>query len=969
MKPSVVFLVLALLATVVALIALLADFGGAPPPSGGVGQPPAAAAPPPTLAGDAPAVAAAEPAAEAARSRVAAAPGAPRDTVSLRGRLLVQPGVPARAVRVRHTALASARAVEAFEPGPTPTAETESGEDGRFQLEVPRGKAGRLTIAGQDLVFADVGSPERAVPAAEVDLDLGELRLIEGAAVSGEVRDAQGRALEGVEVSLAAVHPGSAFLGFAAQRASTDADGRFAFRGLRGAEYSLTTASPHHLPETQRVELTLGAHRDDVVFTLSGGHSIRGVVVDDQRRPVEGATVGAFRHREPSPGLQVRSLTAGESVQTDEAGRFVLGGIGEEPVTLRARKGGHAAGSRTNVSAGGEEVVLLLPRLGGIEGVLVDGAGAPIAGSRITVTPVQPGGPMMRAQQPATTDAEGRFAIRDVEPGEVIVRAEGDGHVPAQQRAGVRAGETTRELRVVASRGATLAVLVVDAAGSPVEGAVVSVTAGAAESASAEAGPHRGARRVERRVERRAGGEAVVVDDGSRRRLGEGTTGADGRVEIAGLPRGAARARAQHPLLAPSPWEAIELPAAGAVEATLALRQGGAVELVALDADRQPLAGAAIEVRGPEGRGEAAEAQSVTTSADGTAEVAALAPGSYTAALRRPMRPLQVGGASIMVAGESQAYETSRVAFVVRAGETVSVTLLQPALTALEGTLSDASGAVVGGTVELEPEAGSGLALAFGGGHRAVTDGDGRFRIEDLTPGRYRLRYARRDQIIAAEEPLEVAGERLIERHLELRAGAVSLLVLGSDAQPLAGANVTIQRSAAAAAPPPSRRVMMMVSLGSEGDEQSMELGPQTPSVHTGEDGRALLRDVPPGRYVLTVEHASHVTLSLPDVEVEARGERDLGSHQLAAGGALRGRILNASAGEAPTVATVEYARVGSAEQPKTTTAVGGGFRLTGLAPGRYSLRARVLGAATSWGAPQEVEVQPGATAEVSLEI
>jgi hypothetical protein len=82
----------------------------------------------------------------------------------------------------------------------------------------------------------------------------------------------------------------------------------------------------------------------------------------------------------------------------------------------------------------------------------------------------------------------------------------------------------------------------------------------------------------------------------------------------------------------------------------------------------------------------------------------------------------------------------------------------------------------------------------------------------------------------------------------------------------------------------------------------------------------------------------------------------------------VRGAVADAG-GAAVRMAMVESRRVGETDWREPTMAMGGKFRLTGLAPGRYELRARSLagGAGDGAGPVQEGEVKAGETAQLDL--
>src|SRR5690606_3535598 len=142
-----------------------------------------------------------------------------------------------------------------------------------------------------------------------------------------------------------------------------------------------------YLPAEAKVSLAEGEARRDLVITVVVGSTIAGVVVDDRGTPLAGIRVGADRSRSLAPGLQVQASSPAEATATDSSGRFVLRGLDAATVNLEAWGAGHARTQVPNVAAGTTDVVIRLLRHGSVAGTLVDGAGAPVAGSEVRARP------------------------------------------------------------------------------------------------------------------------------------------------------------------------------------------------------------------------------------------------------------------------------------------------------------------------------------------------------------------------------------------------------------------------------------------------------------------------------------------------------------------------------------------------------------------------------------------------------
>jgi hypothetical protein len=867
---------------------------------------------------------------------------------ALTGRLVRTDGSPVVGVEVRHAAglldpLPGAPAVAGLET------KAKTGSDGRFTLRVRADLPGAIDLLDSGLVFAMQQRAKMLVPGVSGPNDLGDLVVVDGAVLAGLVRDVHGRPLAGVRVTARAGSDGLPMLrsgAFGEQwTADTAADGAFRLSGLPAGEYRLATQSAHHMPHDQRIALVAGEQRTDLVVQLESGGEIAGRVVDDLGRPVAGAKVGAYRNRELGEGVQVKSLSRGESTETDANGNFTLGGLAENVVQVRAWSEGYAPASRADVARGSTDVRLQLERYGAIEGVLVDEQGAAIAGSDVSVRQrAEPGGlgdfdfsPMRGSK----TAVDGHFRLERVRPGTVSLRASGEGHVDAALD-GVRVlpGETTKAMKMVAARGAVVVATVVDVDGRPVAGATVTVEeAGDADLAM---GPGMGFRT--RSIERRASsdGRDVAVVPGGRGELGKGTTGADGKARIAGLPARTVVAKSSHDVLAPSAPARLELPSSGTVETTLRLRSGGRVAVRVEDADRRPLGDAPFVVRGPLGNEGDAQDHTGRSDATGQASIGPLPTGAYEAVLRQSPRPSDFGGGAMVVFGGGEDLASSKVSFRLEENATAAVTLTRPPMSRLRGTVLDASGPVAGARVELVRQGDGALPL---GGPSVRTGSDGRFALEEIAPGDYVVRFGRRDALVPMEESIRFSGQSEVERQLLLQGGEVKITAFSKhDGYALRNAKVTIRRADAAAsggAAPRREMRMVMISVNDEGGGETTEMRSGEQSVKTDEEGVAVLKDIPPGRYRIEIEHSRHAQHTTDEFTVAASATTDLGRAELDAGAAIRATIQGR--GERPGHAFLELWAAGSEQPARREAVLNGSVHLTGLAPGEYRLRARPI--------------------------
>jgi hypothetical protein len=284
-------------------------------------------------------------------------------------------------------------------------------------------------------------------------------------------------------------------------RTTSDADGRYEFRDLPAARYTVDAYSENFIslsygqsaPGKPRKSLVLAdrAATDDVDIALPRAGVILGRVLDDIGNPVSGATVSTMR-QEFTTGRPPIAF-GGNRATTDGKGEFRLIGVfpGEyviaalaPPTTPRPRQvdasdkpsglaityfpsaTDPAAATRVTIDAGqvvaGIDVALLAVPLASISGTVVDSDGRPVV-----VTGVQ-----ARLRDDSTIcvggsaipRSDGTFVVPNLLPGEYLVRALRRGSplpgrpAPATEfaTAVVVAGENVTDVRVAPANPLTI---------------------------------------------------------------------------------------------------------------------------------------------------------------------------------------------------------------------------------------------------------------------------------------------------------------------------------------------------------------------------------------------------------------------------------------------------------------------------------------------------------------------------------
>ena len=302
--------------------------------------------------------------------------------------------------------------------------------------------------------------------------------LKKGGRIAGTVvRRADGRPVGGATVWL-----------YSRRGTKTDAQGRFELAPVERGDGGLMVLAAGLASRYVEVNLS-GRDSCQVRVEMPPGFSVRGKVVDPRGQPIAGAGMGAS-------GGSWRSTFGGSfAAITDSDGRYEIAGL-----PLRARDASanerHPGGSAMSDSMGDRiwvsawhpryksamgmasppatgdstTVDLVMRSRFAVAGVVRDHRGRPVGAAKVTC-PNSVG----RRHASTQTDATGSFRLDEVEDYEGWILAEAKGYALAWQRLPQPAdGRVNVAFKLV--RGRTAAGVVVDRAGQPIVGAVVSPT-------------------------------------------------------------------------------------------------------------------------------------------------------------------------------------------------------------------------------------------------------------------------------------------------------------------------------------------------------------------------------------------------------------------------------------------------------------------------------------------------------------
>ncbi len=672
------------------------------------------------------------------------------------GRVVDHAGAPVPALRVSVFRFApdslTPELVEGAEAAPfdvdIDAGETETGEDGRFELAdiVPQGFYAVTAGVGAEVsktVFLD------QTPGPGQRVDVGDIVLDNTGVIVGRVVDDDGvgiagaivRALELPAVASAFVpverlHPEAVVIvDEASQRAVFEVprwvqhrfeqlpiptvlsgpDGAFRLTGVPAGTPMVVASVRARLGHVlQRVKIEAETERDVGELRLREGDEAWGRVLDTRGEPVVGAEVVVGQV------LSVGPVAVGERAEpTNENGEFSLTGFRGGKVLAAARRGPGEAWTIGEAAPVARDLIIRLPAAHSLTVRVTDAAGDPIESARVRLLAgaLATSGddaleayrfgvlPEVPLDERATLLSDGVLRIDDLAAGPYLVFASAVGREAAFETVELD-GDRTQSLRL--DDAVRCRVEVVDRRGEPVRNAAIY-----AESKDSEAAPDMPQRR--------------------------GRTDASGSLAVGDLAAGEVELHAHHPAYG---WVGAEatLPAAEVVR--LVFDDPGAVRGTVTDSGRPPQIGEWMVVLAPEwseGGNDVALPRLAAPDADGAFVVTGVQPGKYHVMAVPSVRSVSSLGSLMEMMMLSRMNSSPRIESVdVTAGAESTVQLD----VAEEPTVIDGPSANVSGTITINGEPGADLIVTtWGGGRSAATaDANGFFDLGPQPAGTVHLR-------------------------------------------------------------------------------------------------------------------------------------------------------------------------------------------------------------------------------------
>lgn len=739
-----------------------------------------------------------------------------------------------------------------------------------------------------------------------------DIRLVAGTAISGYVRMADGSSAEGVRVTAGGVN------------ATAGADGRFEVAGVTpGQQVHVAAFHEGYAGEPKLVQVKEDEPNTDLELTLHKAGTVTGTVRSARSAELADAYVQiqpvADNNNRNDYWMiqQMQSQWANtQRVPVREDGTYEIPmPYAAGKFQIRAVALGHQDGlsDPVDVVPGQEQYLVDVSLDEGVTlrgRVLLKNTAQGVAGAQVQLRANGNGqGGRFNGFMPwgwngngqtiaAVSGSDGTFEIPNQAPGNYAITATAEGHVAGNQTFKLPEGN---DVDVFIEEALEITGFVQLADGTPVEGCRVTAQSADKANGTKMRGPGPG----------RIISDGVMYDTGG---FGPGgvagtaaTTGSDGAFRIQKLPSGNYKL-----IVTPANnWMSkvnirtytSDPVAAGTEGHRLTVQAGLTISGKVVDPDNKPVSGVYVNIN-PNPHKPGMMNKNAMTKSDGTFEAVGLIEGTYKLTVQAGW-----GGAQDLTGAERDGVTAGEKELVIKLerGMTITGTVL-----GVDG--QPASNKTVNAQWQPDPNDKTRRRPPTMGWKMAATDANGRFEIQGLAPGLYRLNVG---QMFGNSN-----GEEMVVGNATFAAGAQNVQVALGKALSIAGQVVDENGS-------PLKNVNVRAQPKGGGNNLS---------ARTNEQGEFELKNVSPGvQYTVTAQRNGSAPAELQDVAGGATGLR----LSLARGQEITGRLLDAD-GNPSTRTYIQVTTADNKSRQGTNTDEDGNFTVSGLIRATYTLKAYV---------------------------
>ena len=821
---------------------------------------------------------------------------------------------------------------------------TQAGPDGSFAFQgIPPQEDLRLSIEPKAYarMLHSVGS---LVAGQTVTM---EVPLDPGRSVLGRVVNPDQEPVEGAMVLVHAEVGALSRTVRELRKTTTDAEGRFHLAAIPSGALLVQAHHDAYLA-SQPARVSEAEATEEVLLQLQAGATLEGLAQTSAGEPVPNAWIEAVLdvgNLQPMEGLGVTQyITSAPATRADEQGRFALTGLAPMPYRLQAQgevDGIPHVGSLNQLRPDAKGVVVTLsPRIT-LAGRAVDEDGDPLTPYNLSIRRVLSGEMVSRYDHEKVLrirDETGAFAIPDLLPGQWELQVHSETHwLTPPVVLDLPQPEDAPELVLSCQPAQIVRGRVVNLAGQPVAGARIrTYTTEIDLSQFEDPGPLI---------------QAIYSDEA-------------GEFLFGPLEAGSHSVRAEADDYCDSEPVGFEVEPGGAVPSvTLTLTEGGHLTGVVLQDNGEPNPGRVVNAVSSKNM---ADAESTTSDANGAFEFRNLSPGSYqVVALNRSttemVRAMEEGSASIAEITGNMKMGTAQI----EEGKTTHILLGEPPSDPIliSGQVTLGTDPLAEAFISFHADGKSLMddmvleTLDAEGRYEAQLDGAGRYRItvQQLTGGAM--------QQITVEFVRDIPSQERVRMDFALPEGRISGSVRTPSGKPAGGERVTVLREGRA-----STATMLGGSF-----------------VETLTDGEGMfdIRGLQPGTYVVAAGGSLPLSMIAGPSQEEPYGRTTSRPVKLQEGEWVKdlrirlqepGRLVAKVVGTdgSPVQGASLFLRDSTGRPLEAfslvTTNAQGECNYRGLAPGSYTVLARIRDLASQEVGPIEVKAGEASEVEISLE-